>query len=405
VLSVSAASAVAAGPQRMTPASNVANVWVDTDGGSCRRWKKLVPYSDAAACSGPARAHAVAAPGDVVRLKGGSYGAVTLIADKGIPSIVFVAAVGETPRLTILTMANGSGHVAFKRLRIDSTYLGECSESEAACGGPDNRVRRVTFAKVDMKSFDFNFVDGVTLLGGDVGPGNAEEGYEHPLIASGSSAVATWAPKNIVIDGAYFHDFTAEESHTECLLVWAADHVTVRDSVFRNCYSTGSMYITELNEPGYGSYCRGVLVENNWFLGHDDGSYDLVHFESDCEMTIRYNSFSRGARPYLLDARFGAAEEQPVSVVGNYGRSPAGNCRRSAGSFSFLRNAWKGGACGPKDADVSRLDYVDPARDLHLTPRASAIDRGSRSSYPAADKDGQRRYLGSAPDAGADERR
>jgi hypothetical protein len=40
-----------------------------------------------------------------------------------------------------------------------------------------------------------------------------------------------------------------------------------------------------------------------------------------------------------------------------------------------------------------------------LSAGSAAIDAGDPSSYPSVDIDGQRRPLGAAPDAGADEAR
>jgi hypothetical protein len=49
-----------------------ANVWVDTNGGSCTRTSNLSPYSDSAACGSTDAAWDLSQPGDVIMIKGGT---------------------------------------------------------------------------------------------------------------------------------------------------------------------------------------------------------------------------------------------------------------------------------------------------------------------------------------------
>jgi hypothetical protein len=176
--------------------------------------------------------------------------------------------------------------------------------------------------------------------------------------------------------------------------------------VFKNCHGTGAIYVTLLNVPDVRTYCEDVIVQNNFFLGHDDGGIDYVHFESDCSLLLRYNSFGPHSEPRLLGPSGGTTYQKTVRVIGNYGPRPT-PLNKICGSdgFVFIANVWRGRACGPTDRKVVRLQYVDPASDLRLLPHANAIDRGSRQNYPRTDKTGVKRYLGKGPDAGAHERR
>ena len=96
----------------------------------------------------------------------------------------------------------------------------------------------VMFRDVSQGLFYINSSESIALVGGSAGPFvNA-----HPQI---QSDIAT-PPRNILIDGVAFHDFTRNDPnvHTECLQIGAADGLTVRDSTFRNCHATANLAIT-----------------------------------------------------------------------------------------------------------------------------------------------------------------
>jgi hypothetical protein len=56
-----------------------ANVWLDTNGGTCTRSASVATYVDAAACSSLSTAYAAATYGDVVGMREGSYGNQSLL--------------------------------------------------------------------------------------------------------------------------------------------------------------------------------------------------------------------------------------------------------------------------------------------------------------------------------------
>ena len=72
--------------------------------------------------------------------------------------------------------------------------------------------------------------------------------------------------------------------------------------------------------------------------------------------------------------------------------------------YTWSHNVWDGAACGASDLNAPS-GFVDVGSlNLHLAPGSAAIDRGDPADYPATDIDGDRRPIGPAPDAGADER-
>jgi hypothetical protein len=382
--------------------TGVANVWVDSTGGACIRTLPKA-YSNARACSSLGAAHAIARRGDVVLVRGGRYPKPQRISRSG-PPITIENAYGERPAFTSprgIAVDAPAANVTLRGLSTGVVSVGaNCFGTEAACGA---RARNIRLVDLNVNSFMIGFVDGLTWLRGDVGPADASAGFQHPWI---DSSDGSWAPRNVVIDGAYFHDVTqgTSDMHTECLLITSADNVAVRNSRFKNCYSTGSMYITKINEADDDTrYCRGIMIENNMFLGRDTFTGDQVHFEDDCEITIRNNSFSRDAVPQFLrwQQNAGNGPSQSITVENNYGNGPP-SCSLPR-HFVFRHNVWLRTRCGAKDVSVSRLDFVNAASDLHLTAKANAIDKGSKTSYSPRDFDGQPRYSGAAPDAGADE--
>jgi chitodextrinase len=64
------------------PSGSTANVWIDTNGGTCARSASPVAYSDGAACSTLDQAWDVMASGDTARIVAGTYGPQKITGDK-----------------------------------------------------------------------------------------------------------------------------------------------------------------------------------------------------------------------------------------------------------------------------------------------------------------------------------
>lgn len=67
--------------------AQTANLWIDTNGGTCTRQGTAATYSDAAACSTIQAALAAASNGDTVIMKTGNYGSQTITATKASPGV------------------------------------------------------------------------------------------------------------------------------------------------------------------------------------------------------------------------------------------------------------------------------------------------------------------------------
>src|SRR5207253_10315658 len=120
---------------------------------------------------------------------------------------------------------------------------------------------------------------------------------------------------------------------------------------------------------------------------------------------IRFNSFHKmpalgfGANPCFHNFR----------VIGNIGQHPGEQCFYGAKGLTWAYNAWVGGQCGPTDAALTSLPYVNDTighEDYHLTggPAQDLVTPTGGDYALATDIDGRRRPIGPARDAGADER-
>jgi hypothetical protein len=112
---------------------------------------------------------------------------------------------------------------------------------------------------------------------------------------------------------------------------------------------------------------------------------------------IRNNSFDGGIGEYVAGASF-----SNVTIDSNAGSGPS----QCFGGMTFRYNVWSvGSACASTDRKIGSLPFVSTvtgAEDLHLSG-SGAVDAGNPVG-PAKDIDGQSRPMGTAPDAGADEK-
>jgi hypothetical protein len=230
-------------------------------------------------------------------------------------------------------------------------------------------------------------------VGGSAGPSvNA-----HPQIQSD----ITTPPRDILIDGVAFHDFTRNnpDVHTECLQIGASDRLTIRNSTFRNCHATANI---GLGHWGPSPDTKNVVIENNFFSATVDGYYSIQANAVE-NMLIRNNSAVQG---FLLNERGTTIN---VRMVANL--APMGSWECMAG-VQYRSNVWfwsgNGGAakCHSSDTSLSGVSnpgFVNPgALDLHLTASSVALGRGAATEAAVTDIDGEPR--GASPDAGADER-
>jgi hypothetical protein len=346
-----------------------------SDRGSCRPAKP---------CRTFAYAYRVARRGDVVDVAPGVYGKQSIEAQ---PARAAGADVIFRPRgkgrVTIGDLRVRGRHVEFRRFVIRGSLDVDASARDVTARGLTIRGGFFVWSARDVR-----------LIGGSVGPG-----VDYKSMIWPENVETTVAPRNILIDGVLFHDWTrsSADRHVECLQVAAVDRLVIRNSRFVRC----AVMAVSLYRHGNAGQPRRILIENNFFGTSIGGYYSLAFGGSEkndwADVVVRNNSATQAM---LFDNT--AASYRNVRVLGNLAPNFPWLCERR---IVYRRNVWKGARCGPTDLNSS-LGFQDGARlDLRLRRGAPAIDRGDSSSFPRTDIFGRRRPAGRAPDAGAHEAR
>lgn len=405
------------------PPSGSASVFLSpggNDGGSC---------TQAAPCGSFNRAYTVAAPGATISVAAGSYGGQVL---EWIPGRDSAAQVRFVPRGQVTI--SGNLEIAASGVYIDGAATGSMSDwrsrtfsfKVAGWTSVEGRSstqypRNVTLEGVDTSVLGTYSAQNVRVSDMDVGPsvvdaiGGRCSAPENKIGMNGVAAPVE--PTNVVWERVAVHDQnrTLAAANLEChyggLFVINGQGVTIRDSVFEQ----NVVYNIQM-QNFVGNPASNVVIENNWFgcpvnnsfatngANTCDGQTSL-QFNAVSTFTnwvIRHNSFARGGAATGDGNR---ASFSNVVFVGNTGLAPSSDVCGKAG-VTFARNAWVGQTCGSSDRSISNPFMSDlvGAEDLHLVAGSGAIDAGDPSNAPSADIDGQGRPMGSAPDAGADER-
>jgi hypothetical protein len=348
------------------------------------------PCTQTAPCRSLDRAYHVAKPGQVVVVKAGSYPSQTLNQDpsKSAPAVVFQADTGASVTLSKLVIH--ASYVDVRSLTITGIwYVGIADSATPQASQPhDVTLRNLTTARMYIAG-----ASDVAVLGGSIGP---SVDLSSEIKACGN---CTYVPTNIVLDKVTFHDYTRVTvgGHMECLHVYPARSLTIRNSRFLNC----AVMDLFLENYGLGGDLRDVTLENNVFdqpgshAGLLSRGYVAVNFAARSRtitnVRIAYNSLLVGDIP--------GANASGVSnfvVEGNV--APSVRCYAGV---TYRYNVWTNWRCGITDR-VAPTGFADTAHyNFQPVAGAASINAGDLNAYPSTDAIGRARYLGVAPDAGA----
>jgi hypothetical protein len=400
-------------PPRVPPAARGgANLWVDGDGGTCRRAAARSAYRTATACPTLDAAYAAARPGDRVHVRPGSYPDQRIDVRRRLlgrrADVVFRPGRGGRVRLGDL-LVYGS-NIDFRPAPGSRGFKVKNLFVQASTGRDD--LRDVAFHEVDGTSFSIGPVAGPVLVkGGDWGP-NVDPCIEVPNwqnkisveSINESGTLLTGIPTDITLDGLYIHDVRSvnlDECHTGGLMITGGRGITIRNTRFERV----AVYDIQVSPT------TDTVLENNWFGatlaqdGRSSAQQPEVQLDEPGlydDWLIRHNSFYNGLS-VEWDRR---ARHKDFRVIGNVGR--AADCDIARG-IEWAYNVWTDGRCSATDRRARRLPYESADlldTDYHLE-RSVAEDlvAGRGADYRLrTDIDGDRRPAGGPRDAGSDER-
>jgi hypothetical protein len=364
-----------------------ASVWMSTVGNdaTCARLDPSRP------CKTMNRAYEIAQPGDQVEVAGGTYASQLIEVDPAKTSlndVVFRPAPGVTPTFTCDADASDciaveGKHVTVKNMRTaDMSPIGGMPRQGGLCicRGSDD----VTFYNIDA-GYVYIAGDNANVIGGDYGP--IVDQVSKIEVNVGRS------PRNILVEGAFFHDHRGYARHAECWAIYAGENLTMRNNRLNNCEVFG-MFIATGSETA-----RNYVIENNWFSNTGDvgmSAHIKTRSNTTCEnILIRHNTF--------IDNDV-ISECPGTNIRWESNIFTDGGCG-AVGTFDW--NVSLKDKCGPHDIIVSDLGLIDRnGLDFHLRPDSPARGRGNPAGSPLTDIDGDSRPnpFGTPPDAGADER-
>lgn len=373
------------------PTTSVANIWVDTNGGSCTRQQAPSAYSDTQACSSLNDAYQAADPGDIVYVKGGNYTSVPQIqSDVGKNGNLNPVTIEESPGESVILddLATSASNIILKGFEVD--YDGGI----APVGGPDIRPGSQNVIIDGIRSTILLITGNtknVTVKNSEFGPFKSANGSQIKTAANGGDDPDpnSW-PDNTTLDNVYFHDYSTVSSgdHTDCLHVFYHIRLTVRNSRFINCPYYGVL----LGSNGSGS-AEHDLIENNVFSGSgnatDFGLRGGVG-EDFNDVVVRYNSGG-----YITPQTTNTLTN--VKWISN-AATDLGSCRANLYRYNVSTNTNCGGV---GNIQASPLFESSGQHNYKLQPGSPAIDHGDPLEFPASDLVGAMRPFGALPDAGA----
>ncbi len=390
-----------------------ANLWIDTNGGTCARSGTQVAYSDEAACSSIQASVAACTAGDTIRMKAGtSYGNQTITTNRTSPGCTVIGeGSGDTRLVTV-----GDLQTDGDWLELQNIVASNWDAAGSGTGDPHN----ITLRNMDLTGGAYvqNCCRDISIIGGRWHDNNA---INASITFSGDSAALQ--VEDILIEGVEFygHDCTPPpaDAHFEVLRGqgWL-DGWTVRNNYFHdNQVNTGHMHFDAFNGGTYRSPTN-IVVEGNYFAATAAppcGSGEAAFFQINANgqgiacptVDIRYNTAVNTPLATRWDsagANCSSGSEGNVILRGNI--SPKG----SVCSGTYSNNVWINASpvnCGTGDQTVASGAAAGLTGDgFHIADGSVAEAAGVPGLCPAADRDGTARPtpVATTCDAGADER-
>ncbi len=367
-------------------------------------------------CLTLSRAYTVSQAGDVIEISGGTYPDQTIPKlSKGTAIVTFEPASGASVILGSVNI-----YASYVELR-NMASSGRIGINPVATDYPSG-TNHITLRNMNAESLGI-VAEDVLVKGGNFGGFDACDASKPEDIVQiwETSRSGNWyASSRVTIDGAVIHDVTdhnnacsdvpppAQGRHVDCMQILSGHFITVRNSVFYNCATS------DIIARPFRVGLDNLLIENNFMqavmnpglaLNLGDGS-DVFGGTNIVRYNTIFGAAGRCSTPGCLQfygniinagycpTNVNAVFDHNVFISGLSNLSSAYLCGTNfkQGNPSFV---------GPTPSS-SYLNGIIP--NYHLAANdVVALDSGDPTRYPATDIDGQTRFFGLTPDAGADE--
>lgn len=372
-------------------APNVANLWIDTTGGSCTRQATPTAYVDGQSCSSIQAAQAAAQGGDVVVMKTGTYGSQSLSANEKTGIVTYYC---ETWRQCF---------VGGLSISIGNVTLHGLTGTGGFNSRPDITLTTNTGKPVVLDGFQGK---RIWLPGSNITVSNGDWCNGTPSSTAENDCVQIWnSPSNVTLEGNVFHDWhSAYDSvyHNDMIQVYPGGaNITVRGNKFYNGPTS--------NMQCCGSNASNFTFENNYLGAVTDPGNNITFGQGATSGYFRFrNNVVAQSGLYINDA--GRTTAYTLDISGNIAlTNQSGSCsavQTVSGGFNIFTPS-SSSTCGTnaKKCSPAWLNGVPSAAngyDIRLSASDTcAKDAGNPSSYAATDFYRTSRPQGSAPDAGA----
>lgn len=373
-----------------------ANLWVDTDGGTCSRQGTAGEYSDAGACSSFAAAASAATSGDTIRVRVGTYGRQGSLGSSG-KTLTYIGEDGAT-----VDSGSVSGGDAYSTFNLAG---GVTAENIDVTGdypivqffGEDNEWRDSALTGRETRRCDSD--EPIVIQ-----DGNADGEYTITDARLVRISVGTFRA-SVAGQGGCPGD---DPFHLELIRIGrGADGVLIDSSTFAACgggtddagCGSGQIFVTDCCGAG-AAPPRNITVRNSRFLGSPNFGMQVSSTlgSSAMNLTLAYNAWMNN--PLSMDS-----SPTGIVMVGNVGP----RIQTCTGGVTFTRNVWQhavGTPCGT-DTFVPGSSYSTDElgldADMRPQPGSPAINAGQSDcalSAAGVDIEGRLRPVGLACDAG-----
>jgi hypothetical protein len=396
----------------------LANLWVDSSGGSCARAASAAGYSDAAACSWQ-QANSACQGGDTVLVKSGSYGNLVIRGSNGRSS---ACTIKVEPGQTVT---------------VGSLELGIWQSCSPGANSSSTTNWLTIVGPLKSREFHADCSNQVTVDGLDMDAGGQQ--ISQPFqVQSGATnftlrnskvhnalnpnAMMVLEGTNFTFDNNDIYDDlnnTNGAIHDECFRAQPVTGMTMTRNHFWSC-NVMDVFITGSETAS------NWTVENNIFEAPTGSSGNAANgFAFRCGGTpspspdgfvLRYNTF--GSSGVQLCASDSPPTSNGFTVTGNYFEANA-PCGLPNTSYSYNITPTGTNNCGGTGAQSFSLTTItagftnyqpftgnsganpQPPGDYKPLTTSPLINKGNPNNYPTTDRTGTNRYKGTAPDTGA----